>query len=481
MVKEQTYLVFGLGITGTSVINFLAKNKINKIIALDTRDTPPDLQALLQRHPEVKVFYGSALAKFKSIEDIKNLAGVVPESNAITMVVSPGISLEEPLMLLAKKAKIEIIGDIELFARNVKAPVIAITGSNGKSTVTSLLGDMALRAGINAGVGGNLGVPALDLLDPAKELYILEISSFQLETIKCLPLLAAALLNITPDHLDRHKSFANYKNAKLAIYNFAQNIVYNYDDQNTYPENNLNVAKNVPNYSSYCFSLNTKKKIDSEQKIKSDQIKYVLQKINDEFYICKNNEKLFALNELKIIGMHNVANILAALTLAEIAALPLKSSIAAIKAYNPLPHRCELVAKINEVTWINDSKGTNVGATIASMEGIQPQIKGKLIVILGGEDKGLDFNDLRTPITKYARVVILLGKTADKIAKVLQNIEQVEIIRASSLQDVVAKANAVAAPLDGVFFSPACSSFDMFANFKERGELFKQEVLKLEK
>jgi len=430
-------LIFGLGKTGMSCVRHLVHKNYN-LAVIDSRTTPPYLEELRRDFPNIPVFLGS-------FEQPLN-------DKAEEIILSPGISLQEPAIIKARAGGVSISGDIELFARHATAPIVAITGSNGKSTVTTLVGAMAKNAGIQVKVGGNLGTPVLDLLDEQAELYVLELSSFQLETTLSLKTKASVVLNITEDHMDRYCNFDEYLFAKQRIYQNCATAIINRDDPLSY--SNIKLPKKV-----ISFGLNDNKDFN----------------INNG-YLNHANKNLLKINELKIKGLHQVANALSALALGTAISLPEEIMIKTLREFPGLPHRCQWVAKINDVDWYNDSKGTNVGASCAAIEGLGKEIKGQIILIAGGLGKGADFTPLQKPLKKYARAVILIGKDAPKIAAALNNC--VPIIHAHSLENAVDLAQQNATPHDLVLLSPACASFDMFDNFEHRGNEFTKEVLK---
>jgi UDP-N-acetylmuramoylalanine--D-glutamate ligase len=429
--------IMGLGKTGYSCACYLAKCKSNFAV-VDNRVNPPYLAKFSTNFPDIPIHLGN----FETT--------IFDKTNEL--VVSPGIALHEPKIAELMQRGCKVIGDIELFARAAQAPIVAITGSNGKSTVTALVGTMAKTAGKNVKVGGNFGTPALDLLDNSCDLYVLELSSFQLETTYTLKPAAAALLNISPDHMDRYAVLEDYIKAKQHIFSNAQYAIINNDDPASF------AGAALPN-KALSFSLTSITKSD--------------------FYIANNNlvhnnKALLPLTDLKIKGRHQVANALAALALGTAVNLPMQAMLTALCAFTGLPHRCQWVANINDVEWYNDSKGTNVGATKAAIEGLGTEIAGKLVVIAGGIGKDADFTLLREPISKYVKALVLIGKDATIIEQAITGV--CEIHHANSMKQAVELAHQKATAKDAVLLSPACASFDMFNNFEHRGEVFMQEV-----
>lgn len=434
--------VIGTGITGLSVARFLAA-KQQAFVLLDTRTNPPNLEKIRQEFPGVTIECGELQS-----ETLLACAEII---------VSPGVSVATPAIEQAKNSGIPVVGDIELFVRYAKAPIVAITGSNAKSTVTTLVGEMAKAAGIKVAVGGNLGTPALELLDDAIELYVMELSSFQLETVTKLNAKVATILNISADHLDRYESMRAYILAKLRIYFGAERIVVNRNDVLTHPPLAAGVK---PTY----FGGN------------ADFGSFGLIKENNEEYLAKNLTPLMPARELKIRGRHNVDNALAALALGDGAGIPMNAMLDALRSFKGLKHRCEFVAEKNGVEFYNDSKGTNIGATLAAVNGLARDPH-QLIVILGGEGKGQDFTELAPALKAINAHVVLIGRDAPLIEQALQQVTT--ITHAVSLQDAVNKSFAIANNGDAVLLSPACASFDMFKNYEDRGEKFCAAVQEL--
>ncbi len=435
IATSKVKAIIGTGITGLSVARFLAAQGW-AFVLMDTRSNPPNLEQVQQEFPGVTVVCGELDANTLLACD--------------EIIVSPGVAVATPAIEQAKAAGISVVGDIELFVRAAKAPIVAITGSNAKSTVTTLVGEMAKAAGINVAVGGNLGTPALELLSDAVELYVMELSSFQLETVTKLNAKVATILNISADHLDRYENMRAYILAKLRVYFGAEHIVVNRKDILTHPPLAAGVK---PVY----FGGN------------ADFGSFGLIQNDDGEFLAKNLTPLISTKELKIRGRHNVDNALAAMALGDAAGIPMDAMLATLKAFAGLRHRCEFVAEKNGVEFYNDSKGTNIGATLAAIQGLarDPQ---QLIIILGGEGKGQDFTELTPALRAINSKVILIGRDAPIIAESIGS--AATIIYAGSMQDAVNKAFAAANPGDAVLLSPACASFDMFKNYEDRGEKF---------
>jgi UDP-N-acetylmuramoylalanine--D-glutamate ligase len=442
-LTHKRLLVVGLGKTGFSCARYLSEQGVEVAIT-DSREHPPALDELQETYPDIAVFVGGF-----SSEAFKR---------ATCLIVSPGISLREPLIVEARARGAEIIGDVELFARNANAPVVAITGSNGKSTVTSLLGEMAKNAGLDVRVGGNIGVPALDLLhEPCPDLYILELSSFQLETTDSLNACAAAILNISEDHMDRYHDLNDYTAAKAKVYYGTGTLIVNLDDERVMATANLvRQGRDLLG-----FTVNKPK----------DKEFGVCQKGNEN-YLCYDSELLLPVSKLKIKGKHNVVNALAALALGQEANISLEAMLVALQEFPGLPHRSQWIAEKNNVTWYNDSKATNVGAAIAAINGIQAN---EIILIAGGQAKGQDFSPLKEVVKNKVKHLILLGEDAELLKHELSAYTAVTMV--NDLSQAVKKANEIATAGNAVLLSPACASFDMYSGFEQRGELFVAAVL----
>lgn len=428
------YLIVGLGKTGVSCARFLHTQGA-ELVLTDSRAEPPGLAPLRALLPDARCHLGGfTLAALDGVD---------------TVIVSPGVSLREPLLQAAWARGLPLWSDIELFARHARAPIVAITGSNGKSTVTTLVGQMAAQAGRKVQVGGNLGTPALDLLTPTAELYVLELSSFQLETTHSLRPAAAVVLNISPDHLDRHEDMAGYTAAKARVYHQAQWALYNADDST------VAALATTPATASY-FTLQPPR----------HERDYGLH----QGYLQRGSTPLFPVTALKLAGLHNVANALAAWALGAAVGLPPAAMQAALQEFTGLPHRTQWVAEQAGVVWYNDSKGTNVGATIAALQGMTRPV----ILIAGGQGKGADFTLLRPAVAAQARAVVLLGEDAPLLATALQGV--VPVVAVADMVMAVAAARKLAQPGDCVLLSPACASFDQFRGYEHRGQVYTAAV-----
>jgi UDP-N-acetylmuramoylalanine--D-glutamate ligase len=468
--KQPYAVIVGLGRTGFSCARYLrARNW--RLAVTDTRHKPPEMAGLAALDPMIPVRVGGL--------DARLLEG------ADCVVASPGVSLEEPFFVEARRRGVEIVGDIELFARAADAPVVGITGTNGKSTVTTVVGRMAARAGLRVRVGGNLGEPALDLLGAgvgtapltsapgairavaaplpqsssasatATQLYVLELSSFQLDATTSLDLKAATVLNVSPDHLDRYSSVQAYADSKARIFARCETAVINLDDP-------LVVAMPRPGQKTVSFSLRASIGAD-----------YAVATRDGEWWLTRRDEALLPVSAMKIKGLHNAANALASLALGDALGLAMPAMLEELSTFTGLPHRSQWVADVDGVTYINDSKGTNVGATIAAVSGMQ----GPLVMIAGGDGKNQDFAVLADAFRGKVRHTVLIGRDAAAIAAALNGVCTLEMC--ITLEDAVRAAAKAAQPGDTVLLSPACASLDMFRDYTHRGAVFTQAVKEL--
>ena len=441
IASDQFRIVVGLGKSGMSLVRFLARQGVPFAVA-DTRANPPELATLREQYPQVEVRCGDLDADFLC--------------RAQELYVSPGLSLRLPALVEAAARGVRLSGDVDLFARHAKAPIVAITGSNAKSTVTTLVGDMAKAAGKRVAVGGNLGTPALDLLADDVELYVVELSSFQLETCERLNAEVATCLNVSEDHMDRYDGMADYHLAKHRIFRGAKQVVVNRADALSRPL----IADNVP-----CWTFGTNK---------PDFKAFGLIEEDGEKWLAFQFDKLMPARELKIRGAHNQSNALAALALGHAVGLPFEPMLQTLREFAGLAHRCQWVRERNGANYYDDSKATNVGAALAAIEGLGADIDGKLVLIAGGDGKGADFNDLRGPVAQHCRAVVLLGRDAELVSVAIGN--AVPKVRVNTLEEAVEHAADLALPGDAVLLSPACASLDMFKNYEERGRLFAKAV-----
>jgi UDP-N-acetylmuramoylalanine--D-glutamate ligase len=443
----QHSVVVGLGKTGASCIRYLAKRGI-PVSATDTRHAPPGLAELGSLAGSFDIRLGGF--------DLSLLDG------ASQLLISPGVSLEEPIARAARQRGIEVLGDVELFARNVRAPVIGITGTNGKSTVTTLVARMAAAAGRSVLAGGNLGTPALDLLEqPIPDLYVLELSSFQLETTSSLHLKAAVVLNVTADHLDRYPSVAAYALAKSRIFAKAATVVLNADDPL------VAAMRGAAERAAGGRGEAVRTVTFSIERADAD---FSLLRNGANTLLARHGEGLLDVARMKITGRHNAANALAALALGDAAGLPMPEMLQALESFPGLPHRSQWIADIACVRYVDDSKGTNVGATIAAVAGMP----GPLVLIAGGEGKGQDFTPLAPAFRGKVRHAVLIGKDAPAVAAALVGVSGTEIV--ASLPEAVSAAARAARAGDTVLLSPACASLDMFRDYGHRGEVFAAAV-----
>jgi UDP-N-acetylmuramoylalanine--D-glutamate ligase len=437
-------VVVGLGKSGFSAARYLLAHGF-EVAVTDSRAEPPELPRLAALGTEL----GREITVRRGGFDASVLEG------AELLVVSPGVAPAGSFFEAARAKGLTVIGDIELFARAARAPIAGITGTNGKSTVTTLLAQMAARAGLRIRSGGNLGEPALDLLDDAAELYILELSSFQLETTSSLSLAAAAVLNVTPDHLDRYRDLEAYAGAKARIYAHCEVAVVNLDDARV-------AAMVAPARRCLSFSLRADSGAD-----------YTLMHGDGGQWLARRGQPLLAVSAMRLTGAHNAANALAALALGEALAVPLPAMLAELRSFAGLAHRSQWVADVRGVHYIDDSKGTNVGATLAAVAGL----RGPLLVILGGDGKGQDFRPLHAAFSGKVRCALLIGRDARALGDALAG--ACDCRYAASLEAAVEAAALVAEPGDTVLLSPACASLDMFRDYAHRGKVFAAAVHRL--
>ena len=427
-------VVVGIGKSGYSAVRYL-RARGSEVAATDSRAEPPELKRVRALGDDIVVRTGGFDATLLEKADL--------------VVVSPGVAMSGPFFDAARARSVPMIGDIELFARAVRAPVVAITGTNGKSTVTTLLAQMATKSGLRIAAGGNLGSPALDLLDGTVQLYILELSSFQLETTQSLSLAAATVLNVTPDHMDRYPDVRAYAAAKARIFERCEVAVINLDDP---------LVAAMANSTQRTLSFSLRADVGAD---------FALRRGDDgDWWLTRAEQPLLALAQMRINGLHNAANALAALALGEALGLPRAACVQALREFAGLPHRAQWVGEIRGVRYINDSKGTNVGATLAAVAGMS----GPLIVIAGGDGKGQDFSPLRAAFADKVRAVVLIGRAARALAKVLDG--AVTYHTASTLDEAVDIAAHLARTGDTVLLSPACASLDMFRDYAHRGSVF---------
>ncbi|MCS0417488.1 UDP-N-acetylmuramoyl-L-alanine--D-glutamate ligase [Vibrio diabolicus] len=422
----HSVVVVGLGITGLSVVKHLRKNQPQLVVkVIDTRVNPPGAERL----PEgVQLHSGGWNTDWLSDADL--------------IVTNPGIALATPEIQAVLEKGTTVVGDIELFAWAVQKPVIAITGSNGKSTVTDLTGVMAKAAGLDVGVGGNIGVPALDLLEQDADLYVLELSSFQLETTSSLKLKAAAFLNLSEDHMDRYQGMSDYRQAKLRIFDHAALAVVNRDDQETFPDAEMPLVT-----------------------FGSDNQDFGLEVDGNRTWLLDHGQRVIASDELKLVGKHNLSNALVVLALLKAAGVDYHNALNALKNYTGLTHRCQVVADNQGVKWVNDSKATNIASTMAALSGLEST--GKLYLLVGGVGKGADFSPLKPIFATLNLQLCCFGADGDDFMPLHES-----AIRFDTMEDVIQQVSSQLKPGDMVMLSPACASFDQFDNFMARGDVF---------
>ncbi len=451
-LANKSVLVLGLGETGLSLARWLVAQGARVRVA-DSRKLPPAFATLRMELPQVEIHCGAFCDEIFSNVDL--------------IAISPGVPLADTFVARAVARGIPVVGDIELFARqletqNPRPKVIAVTGVNGKTTVTSMVGAMCRAAGLDAAVAGNISPAALDALlqrgERQPDVWVLELSSFQLETTSSLNADAATVLNVSEDHLDRYADMDAYAAAKARIFRGAGVQVLNRDDARS-------LGMVLPGRKHVTFGLN-------EPLSEHD---WGMDRSGSDIWLTQGQQRVLNANELQVAGLHNVANALAALALCCASGLPLAPLLDALRAFKGLPHRMEPVAEINGVIYYDDSKGTNVGATVAALQGL-----GRLaILIAGGDGKGQDFTPLNPVVAQHARAVVLIGRDADRIAAVLENCD-VPVVHASNMADAVQQSAMLAQPGDAVLLSPACASFDMFRNYAHRAEVFVGAVHKLQ-
>lgn len=434
---DARLLIIGLGATGYSAAQFLQQTPI-KFAVIDSRSHPPQIDCLREQMPDVPVFSGGFDQSALEV--------------ATHILISPGVSLQDKAIRKAVLAGVQVMSDIDLFACATDKPIIAITGSNGKSTVTTMLGDMGNAAGFKTVIGGNLGTPALDLLQQEADLYVLELSSFQLERTTALNARAATVLNVSADHLDRHHDMAGYAKEKQRIFRGDGAMVLNADDP-------MVSAMRDSSRPTWRFSIRQKTDFYLHRG-EIDQLMF-------------GDALLMNAADLPLEGSHNIANALAALALGHAVGMDMNAMCRALQKFKGLPHRMQKVAEIRGVRWVNDSKATNIGACVAALQGYGE----KVILIAGGDAKGADMNELTPVLREKSKAVVLMGKDAELIAQALNNCVPTHF--AANMKEAVRIAAGIAAPGDNVLLSPACASLDQYKNYVDRGNQFAQAVLEL--
>lgn len=443
-LKQMQILVLGLGLSGLSCARYLKSQGIAFAVN-DSRENPVHGQQFSQDYPATELVLGDWDLALIGAADL--------------ILVSPGVDITLPVIANAIHPDCQVWGDVELYCRLQNTPILAVTGSNGKSTVVSLLAHLGQALGINCQLGGNIGVTVLDLLDQDVELLVLELSSFQLETLTSMKALGASILNLSADHLDRHLSMAHYQALKQRIYKQCQTAVINRDDPG---------------------SLTTGQTFDkapiSFGRTRATKGNFGLATQDGTDYLMYGEQALIACAELPLTGQHNALNCLAALALGLSAGWSLPAMVSHLASFGGLAHRCQRIESNDDIAWINDSKATNVGATLATIQGLASSLTGtqQLLLIAGGDGKGADFSPLTQTLKQQVKHVFVLGKDADKIAALCDKYKRV-----TSLQQAVLEAKQMARAGDIVLLSPACASLDMFDNFAQRGEVFAAAVAAL--
>jgi len=431
-------LIVGLGATGYSAAQFLQQTPI-KFAIVDSRRQPPQIESFREQMPDVPVFTGGF---DQAAFDV-----------ATHMLISPGVSLNEKVISRAMQAGVTVLSDIDLFACATERPVLAITGSNGKSTVTTMLGDMGQAAGFKTAIGGNLGTPALDLLQQQADLYVLELSSFQLERTRLLNAAAATVLNVSADHLDRHRDMVEYAAEKQRVFRGDGVMVLNADDP---------VVSAMRDQSRRCLTFSISERAD-----------FYLHRCESVDWLMWEDQQLMAADELNLEGSHNIANALAALALGHAIGMDMNAMCRALRKFKGLPHRMQKVAELHGVRWVNDSKATNIGACVAALQGYER----KVILIAGGDAKGADMSELQPVVREKTKAVVVMGKDALLMERALQGC--VPTYLASDIKQAVKIAASLAEVGDSVLLSPACASLDQFKSYADRGNKFAEAVLEL--
>ncbi len=438
------HIIFGLGKSGIACAGYF--DRINKPYSLiDSRENV-DLECLKSLSCCQSTFFGELDNSL--VEGCEQL------------VLSPGISLNHPLVQRAQQLKIDVCGDVELFARECHKPIVAITGSNGKSTVTDLIAKVMSLNGLDCQKGGNIGLPVLDFLPLQQaDIYVLELSSFQLDSTESLRPSVAILLNISEDHMDRYLDFDDYIYSKKKIYNKAKHRIFNWQDKNTHP-----------------LEISALDMAFTRQKLSSKKIQNqaYLRPNEQSFDLCINDKKVVNSKQLNITGIHNMMNVLACLATLECLDMKLsQQAMDGLKKYQGLAHRFQLVSRYLDCEWIDDSKATNVGATLAAIKSLDLSGNKQLILIAGGDSKQSDLSPLKQPFNSRVSHLILMGVDAKKLAAVVPSKQP---IFANDMKAAVQKAADLCEPGDVVLLSPACSSLDMYSNFEARGLDFQKAV-----
>lgn len=446
LIKQKRVLIVGLGVTGESVVRFLNAHDV----AFDVVDERVAATAALSMQYQLDALRNTTM---------HNTLDADLCCSYDVLVISPGVPRALPSLQAADEKGVQIIGDIELFASAIgDTPVIAVTGSNGKSTVVSWIAHVLDACGVTAKLCGNIGTPALDCIDHKAQLYVLELSSYQLESTSSLKAMSATVLNVSDDHLDRYDSIEDYAHVKRRVYQGCQHAVVNHDDQRTWLHSSETTQANVSNADCHAFTLG------------SDDAHYHLSDAANDAWLCQGDEQLIRRSQLPTPGEHNVANALAVVALLEPLQLNVSKLVKALANFNGLEHRTELVLDNKGVRWYNDSKGTNIDACSKAVAAMQAPV----ILIAGGMGKGANFSALRNVVEQHVKALVLIGVDAELMRDALRG--TTDIYMASSIDDAVRRCLQLSTEGDVVLLSPACASFDMFDSFEHRGLMFKKAV-----
>ncbi|WNC72968.1 UDP-N-acetylmuramoyl-L-alanine--D-glutamate ligase [Thalassotalea psychrophila] len=435
LLQDKNILVLGLGATGLSCARFLTSQNVDFVVN-DSRQKPPGVARLKQLNNKIQLISGCW--------DVDAIA------NADLIIASPGVDINLPEIVNNRKAGSELIGDVELFCQLSNCKVIAVTGSNGKSTVVSILAHLAEYCELDAALAGNIGLPVLDVVNEAKDFVILELSSFQLETMTSMQAVAATILNISDDHLDRHQTIENYAQIKHKIFSQSKRRVITREQDLSQPITQ--------------FTTDVSFGLDNP-----DEGHFGIADVAGIRYLCFGDTSLVACNQLPIVGKHNELNCLAALALGYCAGWPIDKMVKGLASFEGLDHRCKQVDSGDDIVWVNDSKATNIGATLAAIDGLASSHH-KLILIAGGDGKGANFNELK-PALAHVDHLVTLGKDGPQIAAL-----KADSIQVATLQEAVTASRKLANTGDMVLLSPACASIDMFNNYMQRGDMFIEAI-----
>ena len=443
-LKDKRVLVVGLGKSGVASALFL-KERGARVTVSDTKS--PD-----QLRDEIPVLLDHGITVETGGHGERTFRG------QDLIVVSPGVPVDAAPLVQARAAGEPVIGEIELAAQNLPGEIVAITGSNGKTTTTTLAGEILAAGGFPVSVGGNIGTPAISLVERAtrQTIVVLEVSSFQLETIQTFRPKVAVVLNVTPDHLDRHRTFQTYVDAKTRIFENQQAsdfAVLNEDDPTCRTLRDRTRAQ--------VFWFSRKKEVEQGACVRDGKI---------FFLDGKSQREVMLVSEIPLKGAHNVENVLAGVCAGALMGCEPPKIRQAIQNFKAVEHRLEYVATIKGVQYFNDSKATNVDATIKALESFPKNIH----LILGGKDKGSDYTVLNDLLRERVKRVYTIGAAAEKIESHIKG--AAEVVHAETLENAIRRASAVAEPGDVVLLAPACASFDQFQSYNHRGRVFKEVV-----